>query len=236
MEFTLLGAVLIAVAALYAMLYWEAKRGNAADCTKSLWDIALTAVTAGVFVGRLWAMAADGVNPLTHIGDILIVRAGVSTGPAALTAVLVIALVARSELLVVADGLAAAALAGLAGWHAGCLVRDACLGTSTDLPWAFAQEGSTITRHPVELYAAALLLAAAMAITAWKQRGRPVPGVPAALALAAAGAIRLVTEPFRPALSNGPVWWYWAAVVAGVAAAAWATRTSRQRVTSDAGP
>ena len=56
MEFTLLGAVFVAVAPLYAVLYWEAKRANAASCTRNLWDVALTAIVVGVFVGRVAAM------------------------------------------------------------------------------------------------------------------------------------------------------------------------------------
>ena len=59
MEFSLLFAALGAVAAVWLMLRWEAKRGNAADCTKDLWDIALMAGISGVFVGRLAAMIID---------------------------------------------------------------------------------------------------------------------------------------------------------------------------------
>ena len=57
------------------------------------------------------------------------------------------------------DAIAPAALAALAGWHGGCLWRSTCLGTMSDLPWAWALPGSDITRHPVEIYAAILLLA-----------------------------------------------------------------------------
>jgi prolipoprotein diacylglyceryltransferase len=224
MEFTLLGAALIAVGALYGMLWWEAGRGNASECTRDLWDGALGAAVAGVFVGRLAAMIADGVNPLLHPGDILFVRAGVATGPAALTAIGTFAFLGRRRLLLLADGIAAAALAGLAGWHAGCLARGACLGTASDLPWAIAQEGSAVTRHPVEIYAAVLFLIAALALAWAKAYRRPPPGVPAALALAAVGLVRLATEPMRPALGSGPLWWYVAAVVVGAAGALAALR------------
>ena len=76
MEFTLLFAAFFGVAGFWLMLRWEAARGNAADCAADLWEIGLTAAVVGVFVGRLAAMIADGVNPLTNPGDILIVRAG----------------------------------------------------------------------------------------------------------------------------------------------------------------
>lgn len=219
MEFTLLGAVLFAVLPLYGMLYWEARRGNAASCSKNLWDIALAGVIAGVFVGRLAAMIGDGINPLTHPADIVIVRGGVATGPAALAALVTVAWLGRDELWPVLDGLAAAALAGLGGWHAGCVVRDACLGTASDLPWAVAQDGSSVTRHPVEIYAAMALWLGAVALAMWRRRGRPAAGLPTGLALAYASGVRLLTEPMRPNLAGGPVWWYGVGVLVGAAIA-----------------
>jgi prolipoprotein diacylglyceryltransferase len=78
-------------------------------------------------------------------------------------------------------------------------------------------DGSTVTRHPVQLYAAILFAIAAYAIAAWKQYGRPPIMVPAGAALIAAGTIRLVTEPLRISLAGGPVWFYAAGIVAGIA-------------------
>ncbi len=225
MEFTLLGAVFVGIVPLYGVLYWEARRGNAAACTRNLWDIALSAVVVGVFVGRLAAMLTDGVNPITNPGDILIIRGGVATGPAATAALATAAWIGRTELWPVLDGLAAAALAGLSGWHAGCTVRGACLGTASELPWAFAQTGSDVTRHPVEIYAALLLAAGAVAAAIWRAKGRPPVATPAGAALALAGAVRLVTEPLRPSLGNGPVWWYAAAIVVGLAVIALSLRS-----------
>lgn len=228
MEFTLLAAAAIAVAALYAVLWWEAKRGNAAGCTRNLWDVALAGVLAGVFVGRIAAMVGDGVNPIAHPGDILIVRGGVATGWATVGALVTAAWLGREELWPVLDGLAAGALAGLAGWHTGCVPREACLGTTTDLPWAMSQPGSTVGRHPVELYAAAALAAAAVALAWWRSRRSLPPAAAAGLALAVAAGIRLATEPFRPALGGGPVVWYVAGAVAGAAVASWATWRRRR--------
>lgn len=230
MEFSLLFAALMGMLAMWAMLWWEAKRGNAADCARNLWDVALTAAVVGLFVGRLAAMIGDGVNPLTNPKDIIIIRGGVATGWASLAAVTTVAVMGGRERWIVADGLSAAALAGLAGWHSGCLARDACLGTSSDLPWALTQEGSAVARHPVELYAAVLLAIGALGLAAWKARGRPPLGAPAAAALAIAGGVRLVTEPMRLALSTGPVLWYGAAFLVGTAAVIillWRKRTSR---------
>jgi prolipoprotein diacylglyceryltransferase len=221
MEFSLLFAALMAVGAVYVMLRWEGRRGNAADCTKDLWDIALMAGLAGILVGRLAAMVSSGVNPLTHPLDIIIVRSGVATGWATVAAIGVVAWRARGEFWVVADGLAAAALAGLAGWHAGCLARESCLGTASDLPWAMTQPGSDIGRHPVELYAAILFALAAVALAMWKAYRRPPLGAPAATALATAGIVRLLTEPLRPSLAGQPVGWYLAAVIIGVTVGSW---------------
>lgn len=228
MEFTLLYAALFGIAGLYGFLYWEGKRGNAADCTRDLWDVAILAVVVGLFGGRLAAMAADGVNPITNPADILIVRAGVATGPAALLALATVALVVRREIGAVADALSAAAMGGLAGWHAGCLARGACLGTPSDLPWAVSLEGSTVTRHPVEIYAALAFLAVGVALAWAKARRRPKRLLPAAIALIAAGGIRLATEPMRPVLGSGPEIWYWAAVVAGVVLLAYSAARARR--------
>ncbi len=217
MEFSLLGAAALGVAGLYGVLWNEARHGNAADCTRDLWDVALGAAVAGLLVGRLAAMALDGVNPLTNPGDVLIVRAGVDTGFASATAIVTLALLSRRETVVVADALAAATLSGLAGWHAGCLLRDACAGTPSDLPWAITLDGSAVTRHPEGLYTALAFLVAAVALAAWKRRVPPT-GLVAGAGLALAGSIRLVTEPLRPSLGSRPVAWYVAALVAGVVA------------------
>jgi prolipoprotein diacylglyceryltransferase len=232
MEFSLLGAVFVAVIPLYGLLYWEARRGNAAACTRDLWDLALASAVVGLFVGRLAAMVSDGVNPITHPADVLIVRGGVATGPAAVSAILAAAWMGRRELWPILDGMAAASLAGLAGWHAGCLARNACLGTPSDLPWAMAQSGSAVTRHPVEIYAALALAIAALAIAIWRMRGRPAAGVPAAAALAVAGLVRLATEPLRPNLGGGPVGWYWLGLAVGMIAAVYRYRIRRSPAAS----
>ncbi len=227
MEFSLLGAAAVSVGLLYAVLYWEAKRGNAAACTKDLWDLALGSAVAGLVIGRLAAMIGSGVNPATHLGDILILRAGVDTGWASLTALAVLGFMGRGEVRAVADGVAAAALAGLAGWHGGCLMRDACLGTPSDLPWAVSLDASSVTRHPTELYAALALVVVVVLLVAWKLRP-PSLGVVGATALAAAGAIRLLTEPLRPALGGRPTLWYLGAIVVGATLAVVLTTRSRR--------
>ena len=220
MEFTLLFAAFFGVAGFWLMLRWEASRGNAVDCAGDLWEIGITAAVVGVFIGRLAAMLGDGVNPLGNPAEILIVRAGVATGWAALAALATVAWLGRRELWPVMDGLAPAALAAMGGWHAGCLARESCLGTTTDLPWGVAQSVGGPGRHPVEIYAAALFVVAAVVIALWKAKARPGPGLPMATALGVAGLVRLATEPFRPSLGAGPVWWYLGAVlVAGAVVA-----------------
>jgi prolipoprotein diacylglyceryltransferase len=235
MEFTLLAAAAFAVMGLYAMLYWEARHGNADRCAGSLFETAVTSAAVGVFVGRIVAMIIDGVNPITHPADIILVRAGVSTVGATLGAFGVFFWLSRRELVPMADGISAAALAGLAGWHAGCLARDACLGTASDLPWAVAQEGSEITRHPVGLYAALLFAVAAIAIALWKAYRWPGFGIPASAAIAAAGTIRLIVEPMQPSISGGPTWFYALGVVVGLAGVVWFWRRRRRSGSSSAG-
>lgn len=234
MEFTLLWSALTGVGGLYAALWWMGRRDTSL-CVRDLWEIAIAAGVAGLAVGRLVAMVRGGVNPLAHPGELLLVRAGVDTVAASGAAVATAAWLARSDLREQLDGLAPAALIGLAGWHAGCLFRDACLGTPTSLPWAWSQPGSDITRHPVELYAALLL-----AIGAWlffRLRLRyPAPGLVSGLALALAGLARWTTEPLRPSLFAGPVWWYGAAIAAGTAVVIWSIHGARSSNTKSTPP
>lgn len=218
MEFTLLFA---AASALVAM--WVANRMARPDVVKPT-DLLIGAAAVGLFVGRIAAMVIDGVNPITNPGDIIIVRAGVDTGFATVGALAALAWATRSDLPRVSDLLAPAAVAGLAGWHAGCVWRDACLGTVSDLPWALAQEGSAVTRHPVEIYAALALVGAAYLLS----RLPFAPWLRTGSALGLAALIRLGTQPFRPSLTGGPVWWYGAGIGAGLLIAVWALASRRR--------
>lgn len=213
MEFTLGGAAIIAMACVYIGVRLDAGRANAAHRARDHWDRAIAATVIGVLAGRVVAMVLDGVSPISQ--DLLIIRGGVDTVGATIAAIAAVAWRGRRDVTTALDGLAAAALVGLAGWHAGCLVRDSCLGTATDLPWGMAASTGGPTRHPVELYAAVLFVVAGFAISWLRTPGRLRPLVAAALALASAGAIRLVTEPMRLSLAGGPVWWYLAAFVLG---------------------
>ncbi len=216
MEFTLLWAAATGIGLAVFMGKWEERLGLIPEETGSLSDLVLGAAVAGLISGRLAAMFLSGTNPFTHPGDILIVRSGVDTGFASLGALTFVSLSSRRQFAVTIDALGPAALAGLAGWHAGCLYRGACLGTASSLPWAAAQEGSTITRHPVEIYAALLFLAGGLMLLGMLRRGSGSAGTVGAMALAIAGAIRLATESLRPSLGSGPLGWYLAAIAAGV--------------------
>lgn len=218
MEFTLLWQAGLAMVATVVVARAQHRRGEV-DPGIGLGDRLVGAAAAGMFVGRITAMILQGVNPILDPADILVVRGGVHTGVATVTALATLAWGLRHNLWCNLDAAAPAALAGLAGWHAGCVFRDACLGAASSLPWALAQSGSTITRHPVEIYAAGLY---ALAATAWFLGSRGWrPGVLAGFALAVAGGIRLVTQPLRPSIGGGPVGWYLAGVVAGLGISAW---------------
>ena len=65
MQFDLLGAAAIGVFGFWLMLRWEAKRGNAAGCAVSLWDVGLMSAMSGLVIGRLLSMVQAGINPLT---------------------------------------------------------------------------------------------------------------------------------------------------------------------------
>ncbi|HKX76684.1 MAG TPA: prolipoprotein diacylglyceryl transferase family protein [Acidimicrobiia bacterium] len=214
-ELTLLAAALTAFAAAYLLLRF---RGLARRDLDRLWGAAL----AGMFTGRLAELFAAGINPLTNPGQLLLIRGGVDTTWASLGAVFTLVWPLRHHLHVL-DRLAPAVLAALGGWHAGCLWRSTCLGTASDLPWAFPLPGSTVSRHPVELYAALLFAVGAWALSRWS-----LPtGVPAGLGVAWAAGTRLVTESLRPSLTGGPVAFYVAALIAGLAWSWWSWRQAR---------
>lgn len=205
MEFTLLWAALTGVAGL-----WIGVRLWAGDQSDSLFDNLLLAAGVGLLGGRVTAMLVQGLNPVSNIGDLLIVRGGVSTAAAAIFAVGALFLTTGRQIKVL-DGAAPAVLLGLAGWHLGCLWRSACLGTASSLPWALSEAGSSITRHPVEIYAAVGMLVGAVLVSRLPEHLR------SGAALSLAAGVRLATEPFRLSLTGGPVGWYTAGVGVGVA-------------------
>lgn len=190
------------------MVRWEAKRGNAAGCALDIFDALLVSASVGVVAGRIGAMITAGINPLQDVGQVLLVRSGVSTPVAASAAILTFVFLARRNLPALADAAAPSAVAGLASWHGSCVVNNACLGTESSLPWAMTLPGSSVTRHPVELYAAVALAAVAAGLALWKQHGRPPLGAVTGTALFAASATRLATEGIRISLTGGPVWFY----------------------------
>jgi prolipoprotein diacylglyceryltransferase len=204
-EFTLLWAVLTAVAS-----SWTGLRIWSERLPKHAFDRLMGAGLVALVVGRLVAMLAQGVSPLASPGDFIVIRGGVHTG-AASAAFLVSLLWSTRKEPGALDALAPATLLGLAGWHAGCLWRGACLGAPSDLPWAWALDGGTVTRHPVEIYAAVGLAVGAwlVSLLGWRLWMRAGAG------LALAAGIRLVTEPLRPSITGGPIWWYVAGIALG---------------------
>lgn len=211
MEFTLLWAALTAVAmGLVGLRLWSER------LPPNAFDRLTGGALVGLAVGRLTALISQGVNPVTNPGDILIVRGGVHTGAATIAFLLTLVWSTR-KIPGAIDALTPAVLLALAGWHAGCLWRGACLGTASDLPWAWAQPGSLVTRHPTEIYAAIGLALGAWLVSrlAWQQWLRAGAG------LSLAAAVRLVTEPLRPSLTGGPIGWYLAGLAFGLALLAW---------------
>lgn len=211
MEFTLLWAALTGVAGLWVGVRFGADRDSA-----WLFDSLLLASGVGLLGGRVVAMLAQGLNPITNPGDLLIVRGGVSTAAATVLAVGTLYL-STGRRISVLDQAAPAALLGLAGWHLGCLWRGACLGTTSDLPWAWAEAGSSITRHPVEIYAAIGMALGALLVARLPRQA----GMRAGTALVIASAVRLGTEPFRLSITGGPVAWYWGGIALGCTAIGW---------------
>lgn len=227
MEFTLLFAA--GTAFVFIWVANRTLRKGYPDWLEKPTDLLIGAAAVGMLVGRLAAMVMAGVNPITNPFDIILVRGGVDTAFATLGALAALAWASRDHLPAVLDLLAPAALAGLAGWHTGCLWRGSCLGAASDLPWAMALEGSTVTRHPVELYAALGLVLAAWAV----RRVPPIAWVPSGAALTAAAAIRLATEPLRLSVIGGSATTYALGVVLGLSLIGYGiTRRIRAAVTA----
>lgn len=227
MEFRLLGAVAVAVAAATGTI--AVIHRTAPVARRRLLDLVATGLLGGIAVGRVWAMVAAGTNPITHPLDLLIVRGGVDTVGAAVGALAAVAWAARSDLLPLLDALAPAAVFGLAGWHAGCVVRNACLGAPTTLPWGWPATGGGPDRHPVEIYTALLLVAAALIVLRlWRRH--PGTARATALALFAAATARALTEPLRPVLGDGLVVEYGVATAAAALLGIWVWR---RRLTAD---
>lgn len=219
MEFTLLWAALTAVVfAWVGLKIWKDRLPDHAA------DRLIAATLIGLVAGRVTAMIVQGVNPLTHLGDFIILRGGVHTAAATLGFLATLTWSTRRSPMA-SDALSPAILAGLAGWHTGCLWRGACLGTASDFPWAWAQQGSLVTRHPVELYAAAGLLVGAFVVSRLGWR----PWLRTGTGLILASAIRLITEPMRPSLGGGPTTWYLLAIGLGLTLIAMGPRLAKQQ-------
>lgn len=219
MEFTLLFAALTGVG-----FAWVGLRIWTERLPKRPADILIGASVVGLLFGRLTAMITQGDNPVTHFGDVIIVRGGVATAAATSGFVAYLLWVNRRELGVI-DALTPAVLLGLAGWHAGCLWRGACLGTPSDLIWAWAQDGSAISRHPIEIYTAIGLVLVAIAVSTlpwplWLRFGLGMSGV---------ALVRFVTEPLRPSLAGGPTALYVIGIVSGLSLVAIGRVIERRR-------
>jgi len=227
MEFSLLAAALFGVAMALATLRLE--RVHGVTDRGDLVDLVIGVAVVGLAAGRVAAMVLQGTNPLTHPLDLFFIRGGVDTGFASLGSLVFLAWTARHDFWPTLDLVAPAALSGLAGWHAGCVFRSSCTGTVSTLPWAL--HDGAVSRHPVELYTALLLLVGAAALVAWRRR-LPL-GVTASLALAIAAAIHLATEPLRLGLGSSPVPWYGAGVAIGTVGVVIRVISARSRNITD---
>lgn len=190
-------------------------------------DLMIGAAAIGMVVGRMASMVQNGVNPLTNPLDIVLVRAGVDTGFAVVGTLAALVWSTRRRIPEALDLLAPAAVSGVAGWHAGCLWRDTCVGTATDLPWAMRLPGSHVGRHPVELYAAVLAVLAAVVVAKAPRRS----WVPSGIALASISLVRLATEPLRLSVVGGPVATYATGVTLGLGLAVFGAVRSRSPLT-----
>ena len=222
MELTLLWAALTAFAAAYLTL-----RLRALDVPNRPLDRVIGAAIVGMFAGRLAEVLAAGINPITNPGQLLLVRGGVDTMWASLAGFATLAWPFRHDLRAL-DNLVPAALAALGGWHTGCVWRSTCLGSATQLPWAWALPGSDVTRHPVELYAAIGFAVGALVLARLSLPSGALTG----LAISWAALTRLLTQPMRPSIGGGPIAFYITAALVGLIVLAWFRRAARTTTAS----
>jgi len=228
MEFGLLAAAVASLAAAWLVLR--------ATGSASLFDVVLTAAVVGMLAGRLGAMISAGTNPVTRPLDILIVRGGVDTVVASAAALGHLVWFSRRALWATLDAIAPAVVAALSVWDAACLAGDTCLGTPSDLPWAWSASAEGVTRHPTEIYAALGLAAVGGILLLLRGRLMARPGVLSAAALLAVAGVRLATEPLRVAIGARPGWWYATGAVAGGVLLVWRTRVRQDGATHDLRP
>lgn len=222
MELTLLWAALTAFGAAYLTL-----RLRPLDTPNRPLDRIVGAAVVGMFAGRLAAILEAGINPVSNPGQLLLIRGGVDTMWASLAGFAILAWPLRQNLPAL-DGLVPAALAALGGWHAGCVWRSTCLGSASDLPWAWALPGSDVTRHPVELYAAIGFAVSALIFARLSLPSGALTG----LAVFSSALTRLLTEPMRPSIGGGPIVFYIVAGLVGLVAVALSYRRSSTRSAS----
>lgn len=218
MEFTLLANALVAFGAVFISLRWMGRDPRLAEDAPRAWDVLLGAAMAGLLVGRLTSMISAGTNPFTHLFDVILIRAGVDTIGATLGFLLALGWAYRGRIVPATDALAAPVLFGLAGWHGGCLVRESCTGTETSLPWGLTGIAD-VSRHPVEVYTAVLLLVAAVLLARAWRRGSLI-GLIGPWALTAAAGSRALTEPLRLHLGSGLLGIYLLGLAIGIGLAA----------------
>jgi prolipoprotein diacylglyceryltransferase len=204
----------------YAAMTITAKRLQPDDEPK-LTDLILGAAMLGLVLGRVWYMIGTGTNPLTHLGDFILLRAGVSTIGAVVGFVLMLILGFRSGSPRALALVGVPTLVGLAGWELGCLIRGTCLGTEA----AFGLTSvAGVTRHPIGVYTGLLFLLTAFIV--WRaQRGGYAPWT-GFFAFGMAGLARAATEPLRLHFGVGLLWWYVGAAVTGLLFA-WLSRSQQ---------
>jgi len=204
-SFNLAADAAVGVAAFWALLVWEAKRGNAAGCALNVWNAGIVAASSGVLIGRLTRMLADGIDPLTAPAQIINIAGGVSTVGSGIGTVVVFTFLARHAPVRAGDAIAPAALFGLAGWHASFFT------TTTFL------RPELLRDTDVDLYTTGGLLIAGAALAVWKQRGRPPLGAITGTALLASSSILLVAELLHTSPAGGSLMLYSLGMVAGTA-------------------
>ena len=168
-----------------------------------LLDTAGGAVLIGLLVGRLAAVAIDDPGALSRIGDLIIIRSGVEFWPGVAAGTAWIAIRSKRDHIAPAQRLAALTTPALVAWacyEAACLVRDGCPGPLSSL--GLRPDGLVARMFPIDVFAAAAAVAAAIATRHFHRRGMPSLQV-VVLAIALLSTIRSVASIWLPHIGDG---------------------------------
>ncbi len=184
------------------LVYLRRRPVPGTDPSPSFVDAVLGAAVVGLVVGRLVALALDDPASIVRFPDVMIVRSGVEFWPGLVAAIAVIAVGARRSAVSPWRRLGAVLVPSMIGYgmyEATCVVRGGCYGPASEI--GLRPSGASGPMVPVGLLMGLAVIAAALAVHRWIDRGAPWP---AALlgGLAAVATVRAIGSIWLPRVGD----------------------------------